>query len=208
MWPLVLLVQELRELINEVEELKNRSLEQKNFCEQNIEQDERYEEFVEKYLEILARIKTEFPLDVFEKRIHEICTSDEYKEQMILLDQDKKHKEIVGVLQNIKSDLKEMVVDVQDGILNVNQNIEKSVVLTNDVKSKVFDIEDKVLEIDHNVVALNDDVKGVKNSVDDVKVDIAKLGKDVDKVFDFLSSNSTNNDSMNNDFGNNNGQTV
>lgn len=165
LWPLVAVVNDLRATIKNMSVAHDLSVVERGECAQMVAKEPRYKDLVETYDMLLERIKKEFPFSLFEQRIKEIFTSPAYQEQGKILDEDRKHKEIVTVLEKM-----------QGGLSDVSSELKKNM---NDVKANVSGLYTHVSGVKDEIASVKTEVKKDIASLEDMKWNISKIKQDV-----------------------------
>jgi hypothetical protein len=165
MWPLVEVVKQMRSTISKMNEYHDLSVSERELCFQKIEKEERYRDLVELYDGLIARIKNEFPFSLFEERIREIFSSEEYQKQGQIAEENRKHKEIMGLLE-----------DMKNGIHGATNEVK---LVVEDVRNNVMQVSSYVTGVNNNIAEINKNVSDVKFEVNGLKKDVCQMSKDV-----------------------------
>jgi len=181
-WPLIEVIRALRYTIEKINRLLIACVEKGSLCAELSVNDERYLPLVKEYNFLIERVKTDFPFDLFEQRIQEIFACPDYKEEIKILDNNKKHQEVVQALERIKVDLHGMVQDIKNMVGNVNYNVselESQVggVLggVNGVASRLYNIENGIANVDSNVSTVYGAVSNVYGEVSNARGEISNV---------------------------------
>jgi len=143
LWPLVTVVSQLRHTIKTMNEMLKNCVAQREACIKESEKDARYEKIVGGCNSLVVKIKKEFPFDLFEKRIQQIFSSQEYQEQGKLLEKKKLHEETMNILRGMKKSLEDALSTISSKISDINRCVSS-------LKSDISKIKTKVTSLRNN----------------------------------------------------------
>lgn len=163
--PFGVIMNRLRGTVQKVMEIVEICSKNQSICLQKAKNDERYQGLAKEYGALIETIKTEFPFDLFEQRVVEVYSSENFRAEVEVLEQEIRHKEIVEVLTTIRSGLDNIITDVREEISRVRKSISEVKEGVNENRNTLSNVESDVISARNLILDFDVKLNALKNVI-------------------------------------------
>jgi hypothetical protein len=173
--PLVGFAKKLRQSVKIVQDAINEFVIQRDAYAEKGKSDPRYVVLKDECDKVVNQLHNDFPMMLFEERIKEICVSDIYQKEIVVVAKEKRHKEVVEALKKINDGLNETVMSIKADIAIVKKGVleVKDDVGTN--QHKISGVDKRVTTVLTELSCVEDDIATSKEVLSSLQREFAHL---------------------------------